>query len=118
MIALTAWRYFARGVTAGAQYTLLVGVLSFFVIRYQKLVYASPAGMVKETRTWLTNHREIMRWDEVRFVSIIYRGKEAMVFLERDEFGWKTLFGRDQVPALMDIFAEYIPAVEIDIEEI
>lgn len=96
----------------------MVGALSFFVIGYQKLVYASPDGIVKETRTWLTDHREIMRWDEIQFVSIIYRGKEAMVFLERDTFGWKVLFGRDQIPALKDIFAEYIPAVDIDTEEI
>lgn len=118
LIAITAWRYISRGVSDGAQYTLLVGALSFIVIRYRKLVYVSNVGVVRETRTWRTAHREILPWNEVQFISIIFRGNEAMVFMERDSMGWKVLFGRDQVPALLDIFAKYIPDVEIDTEEI
>lgn len=114
LLAITAWRYFAHGITSGAQYTIIVGVLSFFVIKYSKLVYLSPAGVVRETRTWLTSHREIMRWDEIKAVSIVYRGKEAMAFLERDSIGWKALFDKDQAPALKAIFAEYIPDIDID----
>lgn len=114
LLALTAWRYFAHGITSGAQYTILVGALSFLVIRYSKLVYLSPSGVVRETRTWRTSHREVMRWDEVKAVSIVYRGKEAMVFLERDAMGWKALFDREQAQALKEIFAEYIPHIEID----
>lgn len=41
-----------------------------------------------------------------------------MVFIERDTMGWKVLFGRDQIPALREIFAKYIPDVEIDTDEI
>lgn len=118
LIGITAWRYFSRGVSTGAQYTLLVGALSFLVIRYRKLVYVSSVGVVRETRTWRTAYREILSWDEVQFISIICRGNEAMVFIERDSMGWKVLFGRDQISALREIFAKYIPDVEIDTDEI
>lgn len=114
LIAITAWRYFAYGITSGAQYTIFVGVLSFFVISYSKRVYLSSSGVVRETRTWRTSHCEVMRWDEIKAVSIVYRGKEAMAFLERDAMGWKALFGRDQVPELKAIFAKYIPDIDID----
>lgn len=114
LIAMTAWRYFALGISSGAQYSLLVGALSFFVIRYQKRIYISPAGMVKETRTWLTSHRDILGWDEIKFVTVMYKGNQAMAFIERDTLGWKALFDRDQIPRLKELFGEYIPDVEID----
>lgn len=118
LIGLTAWRYFSSGVSTGAQYALLVGALSFFVVKYRKLVYVSSVGVVRETRTWRTAHREVFLWDDVQFISIIFRGNEAMVFMERDSMGWKVLFGRDQIPALREIFAKYIPDIEIDIDDI
>lgn len=114
LLGITAWRYFAYGITSGAQYTIFVGALSFLVISYGKLVYLSPSGVVRETRTWRTSHREVMRWDEVKSASIVYRRNEAMAFLERDTLGWKVLFDKDQVPVLKEIFAKYIPDIEVD----
>jgi len=114
LIATTAWRYFADGITTGAPYTLLVGVMSFLVISYQKLTYVSLPGIIKETRTWFFHHREILRWSDIKFVSIMYRGDLAMVFLERDILGWKVLFLKEQIPKLKELFEEHIPEVEIN----
>lgn len=114
LLGLAAWRYFAYGITSGAQYTIFVGLLSFLVISYSKRVYLSPCGVVRETRTWRSGHREVMRWEEIKAVSIVYRRNEAMAFFERDALGWKALFGRDQAPALKEILAKYLPDIEID----
>lgn len=88
--------------------------MAFFVVGYRKLVYVSRGGVVRETSTWLTHHRELLEWSEVRFVTIMYRGNSAMVFLERDSLGWKLLFEKDQIPQLKIFFQEYMPEVEIN----
>lgn len=88
--------------------------MAFFVIGYRKLVYVSRGGMVRETNTWLTHHRELLEWSKVQFVTIMYRGNSAMVFLERDTLGWKVLFQKDQIPQLKKLFQEYMPQVEIN----
>lgn len=102
------------GISGGAFYNLLIGCMAFFVIKYQKLIYVSPLGMVRETHTWLTSHRELLRWDEVKFITIMYRGASAIVFLERDAMGWKVLFGKEQIPALKELFEEYLPDAEVN----
>lgn len=114
LIAFTAWRYFELGIVKGAQYNLLVGFMAFFVVGYRKHVYVSRCGMVRETNTWLTRHRELLEWGKVQFVTIMYRGNSAMVFLERDSLGWKVLFEKDQIPQLKIFFQEYMPEVEIN----
>lgn len=88
--------------------------MAFFVVGYRKLVYVSRGGVVRETSTWLTHHRELLEWSGVRFVTIMYRGNSAMVFLERDSMGWKLLFEKDQIPQLKKLFQEHMPEVEID----
>lgn len=113
LLAFTAWRYFGQGVLAGAQYNLLVAFLSFFVIGYRKQIYATSSGMVKETSTWLSCHRELLGWNEVSFVTIMTSGNNVIIFFERDTIGWKVMFGKNQMPELREIFRKYIPDVEI-----
>lgn len=114
LIAITAWRYFARGTADGAFYMLLVGAASLLVMGYRKAIYVTPVGVVKETRTLFSNHSEILRWEEVRFTSIMYRGDSALVLLERDVLGWKVLFQKEQIPRLKELFQHYIPDIETD----
>lgn len=113
-LGFTAWRYFAQGITTNALYNIIIGVMCFFVLKYEKLVYVSPVGIVKETHTWFSHHREVLKWSEVKFVTIMHKRKESMVFLERDTLGWKVLFGLEQIPELKTLFAKYIPSVEVD----
>jgi hypothetical protein len=70
--------------------------------------------MVKETHTWITHHREVLKWEEIQFITLMNRKSETMVFLERDVLGWKVLFERDQMVDLKKIFRNYIPDIEIN----
>ncbi len=114
LIGGTLWRYFSLGITDKALPNIILGFASFFALNYRKLVYVSPIGMVKETHTWITHHREVMKWEELKFITLMHKKGETMVFLERDLLGWKVLFERDQVDDLKKIFKRYIPDIEIN----
>ena len=109
----TWWRY-NHGITENWQWNLLLGFCSFFVVNYRKLVYVSPNGFVKETHTWITHYREELKWNEIKFITIMYRRDEAMVFLEQDVLGWKLLFDKDQIPAMKNLLAVHAPKIEIN----
>lgn len=110
----TFWRYYSLGITDKVLPNIILGFASFFALRYRKLVYVSPIGMVKETHTWITHHREVLKWEEIQFITLMNRKSETMVFLERDVLGWKVLFERDQMVDLKKIFRNYIPDIEIN----
>ncbi|NLX84888.1 MAG: hypothetical protein GXZ00_04640 [Synergistaceae bacterium] len=110
----TFWRYYSMGITEKALPNIMLGFASFFALRYQKLVYVSPVGMVKETHTWITHHREVLKWEEIQFITLMHKKIGTMVFLERDVVGWKVFFDRDQIDSLKKIFNKYIPDVEIN----
>ena len=93
---------------------LIIGFASFFALKYQKIVYLSPIGMVKETHTWVTHHRELLKWEEIKFITIMKKRKQTLVFLEKDTLGWKLLFDNDQVSDLKNLFAKYAPDIEIN----
>ena len=114
LIGGTLWRYYSQGVTEKILPNIILGFASFFALNYRKLVYLSPIGMVKETHTWITHHREVMKWEDIKFITLMHKGGETMVFLERDTLGWKVLFERDQVSDLKKFFKQYIPDIEIN----
>ena len=114
LIGGTLWKYYSLGIADKVLPNIILGFASFFVLKYQKLVYVSPIGVVKETHTWITHHREVMQWEEVNFITLMHKKGETMVFLERDNLGWKVLFQRDQVNDLKKIFKQYIPDIEIN----
>jgi len=114
LIGGTLWKYYSLGIADKVLPNIILGFASFFVLKYQKLVYVSPIGVVKETHTWITHHREVMKWEEIKFITLMHKKGETMVFLERDSLGWKVLFERDQVEDLKRIFKQYIPDTEIN----
>ena len=114
LLGSTLWRYYSLGITEGVFPNLIIGFASFFALKYQKVVYLSPIGMVKETHTWVTHHRELLKWEEIKFITIMKKRKQTLVFLEKDTLGWKLLFDNDQVADLKDMFAEYAPDIEIN----
>ena len=114
LIGGTLWRYYSQGVTEKILPNIILGFASFFALNYRKLVYLSPIGMVKETHTWITHHREVMKWEDIKFITLMHKGGETMVFLERDTLGWEVLFERDQVSDLKKFFKQYIPDIEIN----
>ena len=114
LLGSTLWRYYSRGITEGMLSNLIIGFASFFALKYQKIVYLSPIGMVKETHTWVTHHRELLKWEEIKFITIMKKRKQTLVFLEKDTLGWKLLFDNDQVSDLKNLFAKYAPDIEIN----
>ena len=75
LLGSTLWRYYSRGITEGMLSNLIIGFASFFALKYQKIVYLSPIGMVKETHTWVTHHRELLKWEEIKFITIMKKRK-------------------------------------------
>jgi len=57
-----------------------------------------------------------MKWEEIKFITIMHKHNEAMVFFERDVLGWKVLFEEKQIDGLKKLFKLYIP--EIDVNDI
>ncbi len=114
LIGGTLWKYYSLGIADKALPNIILGFASFFALKYQKLVYVSPLGVVKETHTWITHHREIMKWEEMQFITLMHKRDVTMVFLEKDVLGWKVLFEKDQINDLKKIFKQYIPDVEIN----
>lgn len=114
LIGFTLWRYYSIGTTDKAIPNIIIGVASFFALKYQKLNYISPVGVVRETHTWITHHREIMRWEEIKFITIMHKRNEAMVFFERDILGWKVLFEDNQIEPLKALLKKYIPDVDVN----
>lgn len=112
-----AWMYFVHANTEHLASNLLIGCAAIFVINYRKLVYAAPEGMVRDTHTWFVHYREILKWSDVKSAGIMYKGNEAMVFLEQDVLGGKFMFEKAQIADLKKVFKKYLPA-DIDVNEI
>jgi len=114
LLGTTFWRYYSLGITENAVVNVIFGFSSFFVLRYQKLSYISPEGIVRETHTWISHHREVMKWGEIKFITIMHKHNEAMVCFERDILGWKVFFEDNQLDGLKKIFKKYIPDIDVN----
>ena len=134
--AINGWRRFTFG--ALAAYLAVTGVMEFMnegfsqkiainaflcvcgllVLKFEKKIYASPLGFVKDTHTWFSHHREVLRWDEIRHVTLVTKGMGLLTaFLEKDVVGWKLLFERNDMAALDGLFKKYAPKVKVVIKE-
>ena len=92
-------------------------VCGLLVLKFEKKIYASPLGFVKDTHTWFSHHREVLRWDEIRHVTLVTKGMGLTAFLEKDVVGWKLLFERNDMAALDGLFKKYAPKVKVVIKE-
>ena len=91
-----------------------VGAACLYALGFDKKLYVADEGIVKETKTWLNRNREVFPWDEVKFVTLAFRGGQMMAFFERGVTGWKLLFRRDQEEPLRGLIRRKIPQVEVD----
>lgn len=109
-----AWMYFVNNSTQHLASNLLIGCAAVFVINYRKLVYVSPEGMARDTHTWFAHYRELLKWNDVKSIGIMYKGSEAMVFLEQDVLGGKYMFDANQIDDLKKLFKKYLPGKDIN----
>ena len=132
---INGWRRFTFG--ALAAYLAVTGVMDFMsegfsqktvinaflcvcgllVLKFEKKIYASPLGFVKDTHTWFSHHRELLPWSEVRHVTLVTKGTGLTAFIEKDVIGWKLLFERNDMAALDGLFKKYAPKVKVVIKE-
>jgi len=91
---------------------ILVGSVLAYVSGYEKRIFLSPEGIVRQTKTWIGAHSTLLPWDEVKFVNFAYKGSRMLCFFEKDVTGLKVLFDRDDEPELLKILDEYIPEIE------
>ena len=65
LIGLTAWKYFSAGITDGMLPNLIIGASAFFVLKYQKIVYMSPASF-RRTGALSTAYARLSRRERER----------------------------------------------------
>lgn len=105
----------ADGMRDFAFHKLFVGACCAYAAGYRKKMYLADEGIVRESGTWFRKGREVLPWDEVKFVTLAFKGKEMMAFFERDITGWKLLFDREQEAEVRKMLARKIPKVEVDV---
>lgn len=116
LLGTAGWQIWNAGFSSRAVTNLFLGVCSLVVTRFEKKMYVSPLGIVKETRTWFSHHREILRWEEIRHITLMIRGERMMAFLERDALGWKVPFLKSDMPKMDGIIKQYAPRVPVRID--
>ncbi len=102
----------ADGMRSFMFHKILVGAVLAYISGYEKRIFLSPEGVVRQTRTWITGHSTMLPWDEVQHVGFAYRGSKMQCFFEKDITGWKVLFERSDEPEVRRILDLYIPDVE------
>ena len=114
-LLLTAgWQFTHGGITQKALINLFLGCCSVMVVRYEKRIYVSPLGFVKETHTWVSHHRELLPWSEVKYVTFASKGSRLMALIEKDSIGWKLFFTMEDLPKLKEILKQYAPKIPIN----
>jgi len=102
----------ADGMRAFEFHKIFVGVVLAYISGYQKRIYVSDVGIVRETGSWFRKYKSVLPWDEIKYVGLVKRGSKMMAFFEQDVTGWKVLFDAEDEPKLRDILTEHIPHVE------
>ena len=92
-----------------AALNLLLGLVCVFGSGVNRRIYIADMGLVREMRSWGRVTRTVARWEEVKHVSLAFRGEQMMALFETGVKGWKVLFMKKQRDELMDILDELLP---------
>lgn len=103
------------GMRIFAFHKALVGVIVLYIAGYEKRIFLSDEGIVREVKTWVRNNRSILRWEDVKYVGLARRGSRMMAFFEEDVTGWKVLFKSGDESRLREIVERHAPDVEIGV---
>ena len=98
-------------------YNLAFSAICLYGATINKKLYVSDVGVVREMKALGRHVRRVLPWSDVKFVTLVFRRTEMMVFFEVDATGWKVLFSRDQESQIRDILEEYIPEVDVNVME-
>ncbi|MDR1944447.1 MAG: hypothetical protein LBQ19_06455 [Synergistaceae bacterium] len=95
-------------------YNAILGAVCAFGAGISRRLYLSDAGIVRETRSWGRVIRRILPWNDIRHVTLAYRGDRITAFFETGPTGWKAPFLRVQEDEILDIFEDMMPDVEVE----
>jgi len=102
----------ADGMRSFMFHKILVGAVVAYVSGYDKRIFLSAEGVVRQTRTWLGGHTTLLPWDEIQHVGFAFRGSRMLCFFEKDVTGLKVAFDRSDEAEVRRILELYIPEVE------
>lgn len=117
LFATGFWMIRTEGITQRALINILMGLCSVAVTKYQKKIYLSPEGFVRETHTWFSHHRQLLPWRQIQHVTLMSKGEKLIAFLEKDTLGWKLIFERKDIPLIKETVKKYGPKIPIRIDE-
>ena len=101
--------FFAAGPSGRAGLNLALGLVCVFGSGISRRIYIADAGIVREMRSWKRVTRTVARWEEVKHVSLAFRGEQMMALFEIGLKGWRVPFLKTQRDELMDILDELLP---------
>jgi hypothetical protein len=107
--------YAARGDISYGQ--IIMGVVLLYSSGYRRKFYISSDGVVRLGKGWFTSHRDVLRWNKVRAVTIMFRGRSIAALFEKGFMGRRLIFSLEQEDALLSLLAKYAPKVDIEIIE-
>lgn len=112
---LAAYRTFSQhGITSGGIYNLLIGLVCVYGAGLSRKLYLSDIGVVREVHSWGRVIRRTLPWDDIRHVTLAFRGKNMVAFFEIDVSGWKIPFHRDQEREVREALEDAIPNIQVD----
>ena len=110
MLYRAAASLFDAGPSGRAALNLLLGFVCVFGSGISRRIYIADAGIVREMRSWGRVTRTVAPWEEVRHVSLAFRGEQMMALFETGVKGWKVIFLKKQRDEMMDILDELLPS--------
>ncbi|MDO5562702.1 MAG: hypothetical protein Q4F74_03720 [Synergistaceae bacterium] len=113
LLGSLAWKYWTGKKADGAAFDIIISLAAFFLMRYQKMIYIAPEGIVRELHTWISHGREIVQWKDIHLVTILSKKNECIAFFEKGTLSVKISFKREQIGELKGILDKYIPDVEV-----
>jgi len=96
-------------------YKVIVAIVAFYGIVYKKKIYVSSNGLVREVRGVLGTSVEVLPWEDVKGVTIVYKGDSMMAFFEKGITGWKILFKREDEKLLRELLDKHAPDAEVTV---
>ena len=109
MLYKAAAAFFASGPNGRAALNLALGFVCVYGSGINRRVYIADVGIVREMRSWGRVTRNVALWEEVKHVSLAFRGEHMMAFFEIGIRGWKVPFLKTQRDDLMGILDDLLP---------
>lgn len=115
LVIVSSWLYqLIKGESRPISY-LAVGVICLVCSSYRKSFILCSEGIVREQAVFGRRYREILPWQQVRSVSLAFKGHSMMVLFEKGIKGWRVLFNREEEHSVRRVVLENRPDIKIEV---